>query len=236
MKISGLQKLTLLDFPGRMACTVFLGGCNFRCPFCHNSQILGADAEEAMTEAALLAFLEKRKGILEGVVITGGEPTLQLGLPQLLEKIRGLGFRIKLDTNGNRPDVLRQLVEAGLVDYVAMDIKNSPQRYGATVGIEGFALDKVEESICYLLSGPVDYEFRTTLVQPLHDETSVRAMATWLTALAGGQKIRRFFLQPFVDRDTVPVAGLSAPEKAELEAYQAVLTPICGEVSLRGVG
>ena len=188
-----------------------------------------------MTEEALVAFLEKRKGILDGVVITGGEPTLQPDLPQLLEKIRGLGYRIKLDTNGGRPEVLRQLVEAGLVDYVAMDIKNSPARYGDTVGIEGFALDKVEESIRYLLSGKVDYEFRTTVVKPLHDTASVQAMARWLEQLGDGQKIPRFFLQPFVDRDTVPVAGLSAPETQELEAYQAVLTPICGDVTLRGV-
>ena len=133
MKISGLQKLTLLDFPGRVACTVFLGGCNLRCPFCHNSQLLGGDAEELMNSGALLDFLRKRQGVLDGVCITGGEPTLHADLPELLRSIRALGYAIKLDTNGTNPRLLRRLIDEGLVDYVAMDVKNGPDHYAETV-------------------------------------------------------------------------------------------------------
>ena len=135
MNIFGLQKMTLLDFPDKVACTVFLGGCNFRCPFCHNFELLGAEAQPVMDDEKLLAFLKQRQGLLVGVCITGGEPTLQPGLPQLLERIKALGSPVKLDTNGYRPDVLRSLVENKLVDYVAMDIKNGPRQYAATAGL-----------------------------------------------------------------------------------------------------
>ena len=128
--IAGLQKMTLLDYPGKVACTVFLQGCNFRCPFCHNSDLLGKDGPEPISEETLLTFLKKRVGLLDGVCITGGEPTLQPGLKALIEKIKELGFLVKLDTNGTRPDVMKELVQAGLVDYVAMDVKNSPEHYG----------------------------------------------------------------------------------------------------------
>lgn len=237
MKISGLQKLTLLDYPGRVACTVFLGGCNFRCPFCHNSELLGADAEEFMKAEELLAFLKSRVGILEGVCITGGEPTLQKDLPELLRAIKEMGYAVKLDTNGYRPDVLKALVEEGLVDYVAMDIKNSPERYALTCGIESdcFDLSRIEESMRFLMEGAVDYEFRTTVVKPLHDEETIGAMGDWLLNLAAGRRAKALYLQPFVDRDTVAVSGLFPPTADEMREYKGFLEGCAQAVELRGI-
>lgn len=237
MKISGLQKLTLLDYPGRVACTVFLGGCNFRCPFCHNSELLGADAEEFMKAEELLDFLKSRVGILEGVCITGGEPTLQKDLPELLRAIKEMGYAVKLDTNGYRPDVMKALVEEGLVDYVAMDLKNSPERYALTCGIEsdGFDLSRIEESMRFLMEGAVDYEFRTTVVKPLHDEETIGAMGDWLLNLAAGRRAKVLYLQPFVDRDTVAVSGLFPPTADEIREYKGFLEGCAQAVELRGI-
>ena len=235
MKIYGLQKLTLLDYPGRVACTVFLGGCNFRCPFCHNSELFGTDAEPVMDGEELIAFLKGRRGILDGVCVTGGEPTLQPELLQLLREIKALGYPIKLDTNGYRPEVLRTVVEEGLADYVAMDVKNGPGQYPATAGAEHLDLKRIEQSIRFLLEGRVDYELRTTVVEPLHDEDSVAAMGRWLTELGNGKKVKRLYLQPFVDRETVPVAGLKAPETGALQAFAGLLQPCAEFVGLRGV-
>ncbi len=232
MLIAGFQKMTLLDFPGRVACTVFLGGCNFRCPFCHNSQLLSTP-DAAMQEQELLAFLQKRKGLLDGVCVTGGEPTLQGDLPQLLEAIRAMGYRVKLDTNGYRPDVLRRLIEQGLVDYVAMDIKNGPEHYALTCGREQMDLKKIEESVSVLLEGRVDYELRTTVVHPLHSDESIAAMAKWIGNLSK-TPIKRWFLQPFVDRETVAFGGLSAPEKEEMSRFVQVLSVVAEQVSVRG--
>ena len=185
MFIHGLQKMTLLDFPGKVACTVFLGGCDFRCPFCHNSELLDGSVPPLMTGEELLAFLKKRQGLLDGVCITGGEPLLRPDLDELLFAIRELGFAIKLDTNGTHPHRLRTLVEAGLVDYVAMDIKNSPERYGETAGVEGLDLAPIRESVSYLLNGTVDYEFRTTVVKQLHNEDSFRGIGPWIAGASG---------------------------------------------------
>ena len=235
MKISGLQKLTLLDFPGRVACTVFLGGCNFRCPFCHNSELLGADAEEFMKAEELLAFLKSRVGILDGVCITGGEPTLQKDLPDLLRAIKEMGYLIKLDTNGYRPEVLKALVEEGLVDYVAMDIKNSPERYAITCGLESIDLVPIEESMKFLMKGTVDYEFRTTVVKPLHDEEAIGSLGDWLLNLVPGRRAKALYLQPFVDRDTVAVAGLLPPTAEEMHEYKGFLEGCAQTVELRGI-
>ena len=233
MNIAGLQKMTLLDFPGKVACTVFLAGCNFRCPFCHNSELLTGDAEVLMTDEELLDFLGKRKGILDGVCVTGGEPTLQKDLPQLLKRIKALGYPVKLDTNGYRPQVLKDLVNAGLVDYVAMDVKNSPARYSETIGIQA-DLPRLEESLMFLLEGQVDYELRTTLVHPLHSEGSIQDMARWLEELGGQRKFRRLFLQSFVDRDTVIFSGLTAPTEEKLEEYRKILGNAAESVQIRG--
>ena len=234
MKIAGLQKMTLLDYPGKVACTVFLPGCNYRCPFCHNGGLL-EQAPEALPPEELLRFLEKRKGLLDGVCITGGEPTLQPDLPQLLEAIRALGYCVKLDTNGSNPAMLAQLLEKRLVDYVAMDVKNSPSRYGETVGIAGFPLEKTEQSLGLLLSGSADYELRTTCVEEFHDEASAAAMGAWVESLVPGVKPAKWYLQCFVDRDSVVQNGLHAPNREKLEKMRKALEPHALSVSLRGV-
>ena len=225
--------MTLLDFPGRVACTVFLGGCNFRCPYCHNSELFDGTAEPVMDDGELLAFLEKRKGILDGVCITGGEPTLQPGLEDLLRAIKELGYPVKLDTNGYRPEILKHLVEAGLVDYVAMDIKNGPDRYGETVGLSKLDLSKIEESIRFLTQDVVDYEFRTTVVAELHDEKSMEQMGKWLYTTAGA-RVKRLFLQSFVDRDTVAFAGLHPCTGAQMAEFVRILEPFAEFVKIRG--
>ena len=206
MDIQGLQKMPLLDWPGKVACTVFLGGCDFRCPFCHNSELLSGPMPVLMDQEGLLEFLRKRQGLLDGGCVTGGEPLLRPGLPGLLDGIKNLGFPVKLDTNGNHPDRLVRLWEQGLVDYVAMDVKNSPERYPETVGVPGLDLTPVRDSVAWLLEGHVEYEFRTTAVRQLHDAASFQAIGRWL------QGARRYYIQNFVDRDTVLRAGLSGFE------------------------
>ena len=229
MEIQGLQKLTLLDYPGRVACTVFLGGCDFRCPFCHNAQLLEGPMPAETDSAGLLAFLKMRRGLLDGVCVTGGEPLLRPGLEGLLASIKELGFPVKLDTNGNHPGRLRQLAGAGLLDYVAMDIKNSPARYAETAGVPGLDLGPIRESVSFLLEGTVDYEFRTTVVKQLHDGDSFRAIGPWL---AGA---KRYFLQAFVDRDSVLSPGLSPCTEEEMEGFAGLVRPFIPSVELRGL-
>ena len=222
MKISGLQKMTLLDYPGKIACTVFLGGCNFRCPYCHNSEILDGNAETLMSSQDLLTFLSGRKGLLDAVCVSGGEPTLQPDLADLLVQIKAMGYLVKLDTNGSRPEVLKELVSQNLVDYVAMDIKNSPNRYSETIGVP-WKQEKIEESIRFLTEEHVDYEFRTTVIAQLHDFQSMEEMGRWVSTLAHGKKIKRWFVQPFTDRDTVMYSGLCAPDEDQLSKYVCLL-------------
>lgn len=233
--ISGLQKMTLLDYPGKVACTVFLQGCNFRCPFCHNSGLLGKDAPDSLPVEELLAFLKKRAGLLDGVCITGGEPTLQPALEELLTQIKALGYLTKLDTNGSRPKVLQTLVEKGLLDYVAMDIKNSPARYGQTAGVPDMTHTWVEESIRYLLTGKVAYEFRTTVVEEFHDAQSFADIGRWLTELDSAHRAERFFIQPYVDRESVLSSGLHTPTKENLQNMAAAIAPFVKEVQIRGM-
>ena len=232
--IAGLQKMTLLDFPGKVACTLFLQGCNFRCPFCHNSELLPHKGEDFMTEEAFLKFLEGRKGLLDGVAITGGEPTGQPELPGLVKRIKALGYFVKLDTNGTNPKMLREMVEAGLVDYVAMDVKNSPGKYAETVGLPGLKLDKITESLSFLISSDVDYEFRTTLVSQLHNEAAIEEIGRWLASLVPGKKPKRLFLQSFVDRDSVIFSGLTAPTGEQISRFAEILTPYVEQVKIRG--
>ena len=230
MEIHGLQKLTLLDYPGRMACTVFLAGCNLRCPFCHNSELLDRNAAPpVMDDAELLAFLKKRLGMLEGVCFTGGEPLMQPELPELLRRIKDLGYPVKLDTNGFFHARLRRVVEEGLVDYVAMDVKNAPERYAETCGLPEVEPAPVRDSVALLLNAPVEYEFRTTVVDELHDEESFYG----IRELIRGAK--RYFLQPFADRDTVMFAGLHAPETERLRHYAEIVRPCVASVEIRGI-
>ena len=230
MKIHGLQKMTLLDFPGRVACTVFLGGCDMRCPFCHNAELIDGTAPAVMESDGLLDFLKKRQGLLDGVAVTGGEPLLRgKELAELAEKIRELGYPLKLDTNGTHPERLRELIDRGLVQYVAMDIKNSPERYAQTCGLETMDLGPVRESAALLMEGRTAYEFRTTVVAELHDEESFRGIGEWI---AGAQQ---YFLQKFTDRDTVPFEGFHAPSDEQMKLYRAVAREYIPGAELRGV-
>ena len=231
--ICGLQKMTLLDFPGKIACTVFLGGCNFRCPFCHNSELFMGKPEKLMEDEAFFAFLKTRKGLLDGVCVSGGEPTLYKDLPAFLGKIKELGFLTKLDTNGYRPEVLKELVEAGVVDYVAMDVKNSPAMYSRTVGLERIDLARIEESLRFLVGGGVEYELRTTLLSQLHSRASIQDMGAWLGGLVTGVKPKKLFLQSFVDRDTVLFSGLTAPEPEVTAEFAKILADFVETVTIR---
>lgn len=196
--IKGLQTLTLLDYPGKVACTVFLGGCNFRCPFCHNGGIvLNPAAEPDIPEAEIFALLKKRRGVLEGVCITGGEPTLWKGLWDFSREIKAMGYAVKLDTNGTRPEVMHKLILAGAVDYVAMDIKNSPEKYPETTGIPELEIGPVKDSVRLLMQGAVQHEFRTTVVKGLHTPEDMRAIGRWI------QGEEKYFIQPYRDSDLV---------------------------------
>ena len=229
MKIHGLQNMTLLDYPGHVACTVFLGGCDFRCPFCHNYELIDGSAEPVMDDGELLEFLSKRRGLLDGVAITGGEPCLHNDLPSLLEGIRALGFETKLDTNGYHPELLRRVIEGGLVDYVAMDIKNSPAKYALTCGVPAVDMDIIKESISVIMSGKADYEFRTTVVSELHEDADFYEIGN----LISGAK--RYFLQSFTDRDSVPFGNFHAPTADELKRYADIAARYVPETHLRGV-
>ena len=229
MKIHGLQKMTLLDFPGRVACTVFFGGCDMRCPFCHNAELLDGTAPPVMDEEEFLAFLKKRQGLLDGVAITGGEPLLQKDMPEFTAKIRTLGYPVKLDTNGTHPERLAKLMREGLVQYVAMDIKNSPERYAETAGLAQLDLAPVRESVSLLLEGSTDYEFRTTTIAEFHDDESFEKIGPWIKGA------KRYFLQRFTDRETVPFGGLHAPEEEKMHRWAEIVRPYVPNVALRGV-
>lgn len=230
MRIHGFQKMTLLDFPGRMACTVFTAGCNLRCPFCHNAFLVTKiDLTESMDPAEILAYMRTRVGVLDGVCVTGGEPLLYPDTPDFLAQIKQLGLAVKLDTNGTFPDRLREVVERGLVDYVAMDIKNAPDKYAETVGIPAFDLTPVKQSVAFLQQGQVDYEFRTTVVREFHTVADIEAVGRWI---AGAP---RYFLQGFVDSGELIGHGLHGVERAEMQKMQAAAAEFVRQVDLRGV-
>ena len=230
MRIGGLQKLTLLDYPGKVACTVFLSGCNLRCPYCHNPALVLPEQSNApgMPGSEVFAFLEQRKGKLDGICITGGEPTLQPELPGFLEKLRGLGYSIKLDTNGTNPGMLNRLLHDGILNYVAMDIKNSPSRYAETCG-GADVLSKVRESADLLLNSPTDYEFRTTVCKPLHTEKEMEEIGRWLRGA------KRYFLQPFVDTGDLVSGGVQAHTQDELTRLRQAVLPDIPNTQLRGI-
>ena len=229
MKIHGLQKMTLLDYPGKVACTVFLGGCDFRCPFCHNFELVDGSAPPVMEDAEFFSFLEKRHGLLDGVAVTGGEPCLRPELPAFLGRIREMGYAVKLDTNGTSPERLRSLVLGGLVQYVAMDIKNSPGKYALTAGVPDAGLERINRSIAFLRQGHVDYEFRTTVVDELHDAADFEAIAKWIEGAP------RYFLQPFTDRDSVPTEGFHAPSPERMRAYLRIVQTALPGAEIRGM-
>lgn len=233
MIIKGLQRLTLLDFPGRVGCTVFLGGCNLRCPFCHNGGIVRGEGDDISLED-LLAFLDSRVGRLQGVCVSGGEPTLYSDLPELLSEIKSRGFEVKLDTNGTNPELLDRLINDGLVDYVAMDIKNSLVRYEETAGLSSKTeaensklIDNIKTSAALLMQGRVDFEFRTTLVRELQDESDMISIGKWL---AGEEK---YFLQTYRDEGDLIVGGFTSYNKEETEQLLAALREYIPNAEIR---
>lgn len=268
MEIGGFQKLTLLDYPGQVACIVFTKGCNFRCPFCHNGDLVlpeksrsgngegmsqdeggGKECQTAMHEDTAFSYLEKRKGILDGVVVTGGEPLLQPDLLSFLERVRSLGYRIKLDTNGSFPGRLREILEQGLADYVAMDVKQELGQYGAACGVEGGAflpglLSKIEESLALLRTSGIPFELRTTVVKGIHRKADMEALARWLaerlalhdSAFDSEQDFGRgvWYLQPYVPSgQVIAPRGLSAFSEEEMEEVLATVRGIYPGAKLR---
>ena len=229
MRIDGLQTLTLLDYPGKVACTVFTSGCNMRCPFCHNASLVCGEVPPFMEKEEFFAFLKKRTGVLDGVCVTGGEPLLQEGLIPFLLEVKEKGFTTKLDTNGLLHDRLRAVVEAGAVDYVAMDIKNCKARYVETAGVPGLDLAPIEKSVQFLMEGSVDYEFRTTVVKELHNKADFGEIGQWLKGA------KRYFLQSFKDSGDILSPGLSPMEKADLLEIRDRLRADIPVVELRGV-
>lgn len=229
MLLLGIQKLTLLDFPGKMACTVFTGGCDFRCPFCHNASLVrNFESCKRLTDEEFFDFLGKRKGVLQGVCITGGEPTLQPDLKDFIIRIKDMGYLVKLDTNGNHPHILKELVSDGLLDYVAMDIKNSPEKYGETAGVENFDISNIKESVEFLLQDNVDYEFRTTVVRELHSKEDIDNAAKWIKGA------KRYFLQSFVDSGDLIGEGYSGYDKNEMENLLEIVKTYIDNAEIRG--
>jgi len=230
MKIHGFNTLTLLDYPGHIGATLFLGGCNFRCPFCQNAGlVLCPDQEPHVPKEEVLSYLKKRQGILEGVCISGGEPTLYAELPQLARQIKDLGYKVKLDTNGTNPAMLRSLFEDGLIDYIAMDIKSSRDHYGQVCGLNTFHLSPVAESVDFLMNSGVDYEFRTTVVKELHNAGDFEDIASWIKGC------RRYFLQAYQDSDHIIRPGFHSYTCRELESFAAILRKKIPLVELRGI-
>lgn len=230
MKFHGFQKMTLLDFPGKVACTVFTGGCNFRCPFCHNALLVTQLREaEEYDEEEILSFLQKRKGLLDGVAVTGGEPLMSEDIIDFIRKVKAEGFAVKLDTNGSYPERLRYIINEGLVDYVAMDIKNSKTLYGKTAGFENLDISRIEESVSFLMEGKVDYEFRTTVVDGLHTVESITEAADWIKGA------RRYFIQNFIDSGNLICEGMSGIDLDTMNRMCEAAKIYVPETSIRGI-
>ena len=230
MNIQGFQKTTLLDYPGHVAATIFFGGCNFCCPFCHNGDlVLSSNRPAAFSPEEILAYLEKRKKILDGICITGGEPTLEKDLVPFLINIKELGLSVKLDTNGYRPDVLKDLCRQGLIDYVAMDIKGAPKRYATICGREQMDFSRIESSISFLREGTVDYEFRTTVTKELHPKEDFPAIGTLITGA------KAYFLQGYQNSPQVIRPEFTAFSPEELKEIRQFLQNYIPHVEIRGV-
>ena len=230
MQFSGFQKLTLLDYPEKTACTLFTAGCNFRCPFCHNAGLVThIDNTNFFTEEYVLDYLKKRKGILDGVCITGGEPLMHKELPNFIKKAKELGYLVKLDTNGSYPERLQSLIDDGLIDYVAMDIKNAHEKYLVTADCSDDELQNVIKSVEILKQNKIDYEFRTTVVKEYHDAEDVKKIAEWIR---GADK---YFLQNFIDSGDLIKNNLSAHPRETLEFMRSLAQDIIPKVEIRGI-
>ncbi len=230
MKIYGIQKTSLVDYPGKVATTLFTGGCNFRCPYCHNSElILGLDGVDAIDSKEIFEHLNKRKAMIEAVVISGGEPTLQKDLPEFIASIKEMGFQVKLDTNGTNFAMLQQLIEENLLDYVAMDIKHSRVKYPTIAVTEAYSMDDILASVELLKQGKVDYEFRTTLCLELHRDTDMTAIGMWLMGA------KNYVMQPYKESEYVLQKGFHPHSKAKLEEYKALMSAFVENVEIRGL-
>lgn len=229
MQIHGFNKTTLLDFPGHLASTIFTGGCNMRCPYCQNADlVLNPMSQPLISEEVVFDHIKKRKGIIEGVCITGGEPTLQTDLEDFIKRLKELGVMVKLDSNGYRPEVLKRLMENGLLDYVAMDIKSSLDDYHTVAGVK-LDTSLIKESIDLLKNGPIDYEFRTTVVKELHSKETFEKIGELLSGA------KQYFLQGYIDSERVIERRFSSYTKEELETFVAILKKTIKNVSIRGV-
>ena len=231
MNINGIQKMTLIDFPGKVACTLFAGGCNFRCPFCHNAGlVINPGASESISEDEIFDFLKKRINLLDGVCITGGEPLLQKDIIRLTGEIKKLGYAVKIDTNGAFPERLKELVKSGNIDYVAMDIKNAPLKYAQTVGVDDDFLPAVKESVDYLKSGVIGFEFRTTAVRQFHTPDDFDEMGKWIQS-----PHTKWYLQNFCDSGNIIGVGLSGFERCELEQFLDIMKKYVPNSELREI-
>ena len=230
MEISGFQKLTLVDFPGHTACIIFTQGCNFKCPFCHNSGLIqGANNSNKIDEQVLFDYLDKRKGLIDGVCVSGGEPLLQKDIELFIRKIKEKGYKVKLDTNGSKPKILKKLIDCNLIDYVAMDVKNTFSKYDVTSGAK-VSLDDIKESINILKSSNIDYEFRTTIVKELHSFENIEEILNYL-----GPSVK-FYIQNYRDCDTVLQKGLTGFSDVELLEIEKKLERRYPNVTIRGRG
>lgn len=230
MKIHGLNKTTLLDYPGYVAAAVFTGGCNFQCPFCHNRDlVLYPNTQPCIPEEDIFSFLKKRKGIVTGVCITGGEPTLQPDLKEFLAKIKEIGLQVKLDTNGYRPEIVKDIIADGLADYVAMDMKSCRTEYGKAAGRADIDVSKIEESVSILMEGRTEYEFRTTVVKELHTKEIMEEIGKWICGC------KAYYLQSYEENENVICKGFHTCTKKELEEFKRIMETYVNHVEIRGV-
>lgn len=230
MKILGLQKMTLLDYPGKVACTIFTGGCNFRCPFCHNALLVTKTQDVQQYEVQdIISFLEKRQGILDGVCITGGEPLMNKEIFDLAKRIKDMDYSIKLDTNGSFPHRLERMIDEKLCDYVAMDIKNCKEKYPLTAGIDNLDIDAIDKSVQILLKNKVDYEFRTTVVKEYHTVEDMEKIAHWIYGTP------RYFLQNFENSGNLISDNCSSHNPQMLLVMKNAISSILPKVEIRGV-
>ena len=230
MEFGGIQKVTLLDYPDKTACTLFTIGCNFSCPYCQNSSLLKPTGnEKTQSQLEIIDFLKTRQGLLDGVCISGGEPLLQDDLDTFLKEVKELGFSVKLDTNGAYPERLEKLMKTGVVDHIAMDIKNTPEKYALTIGMHEYDVTPVEKSMDLLRKAAIPYEFRTTVVREFHTADDLLSIAKWIS---GAEK---FYLQSFTDVDGVLQSGLHNYSETEMQGFLSRIIEILPTAELRGV-
>ena len=230
MTISGMEKLTLLDYPANTACLIFTQGCNFRCPFCHNKNLLmDTNGDGIIDENEVLDYLKKRKGLVDGICISGGEPLLQRDIESFIKKIKEIGVKVKLDTNGSNPQKLKKLIDMGLIDYVAMDIKNDFSNYDKTSGVDNINIENIKKSIYILENSNIEYEFRTTVVKELHSITQLEHICEYIGPKA------RYYIQNYRDCSNVLQSGLNGFSEKELFDIQNILNMKYPNVTVRGI-